>query len=44
MNKAIAWLNLAVTNNSPLTWLDAGLAPTSTPKARKPSRTKKNNV
>lgn len=44
MNKAIGSLDLAVTNNSPVTWLAAGPAPASIPKSVKPSRTRKKNV
>lgn len=44
MNKAIASLDLAVTNNSPITWLAAGPVPASIPKSVKPSRTRKKNV
>ena len=44
MNKVIASLDLAVTNNLPVIWLDAGAAPVSTPKPQKHSRTRKTNV
>jgi len=44
MNKAIATLNLAVTNNIPVRWMDGGIVPVSTPKPVKPARTLKNNV
>ncbi len=43
-NLAIATLDLAVSNNIPARWLDASSLPASTPKALKPSRTKKKNV
>jgi hypothetical protein len=43
MNKAIASLNLAVTNNIPARWMDAGV-PVSTPRPAKPARSLKNHV
>jgi cell division septal protein FtsQ len=43
-NKAIASLDLAVSNNIPARWLEANLLPPTAPKAPKPSRTKKKNV
>jgi hypothetical protein len=42
-NRAIATLNLAVTDNTPLRFTDAGVTP-STPKTSKPQRTRRRNV
>ena len=44
MHRAIASLDLAVTNNIPARWLEASLAPTATPKAPKILRTKRKPV
>jgi cell division septal protein FtsQ len=44
MNKALASLDLAVTNNIPARWLEAGSVPAGTPKTPKPVRTRKSNV
>jgi hypothetical protein len=44
MKRAIASLNLAVTNNSPVTWLETGDVPSTARNAAKPSRTKRKNV
>lgn len=44
MNKVIASLDLAVTNNVPVTWLDASSVPASTPKPQKTHRNGKTNV
>lgn len=44
MNRAIASLDLAVSNNIPVRWLDANAASSAPPKSPKPSRTKKKNV
>jgi len=43
-NKAIATLDLSVTNHLPALWVEASRAPAPTPKSSKPSRTKKKNV
>jgi hypothetical protein len=43
-NKAIASLDLAVSNNIPARWIEANLLPPSAPKPAKPTRTKKKNV
>ena len=43
-NKGIASLDLAVTNNIPARWIEAGVSPFNPPKPIKPSRTKKKNV
>ncbi len=42
--KAIATLDLAVTNNIPARWLEASAVPPLTPKALKPIRTRKKHV
>jgi len=42
--KAIASLDLAITNNIPATWLEASTLPPSTPKPVKPLRFKKKHV
>jgi hypothetical protein len=44
MGKAIASLDLAVTNNVPARWLEASALPPSTPKLPKQARTKKKHV
>lgn len=44
MNKAIATLDLAVTNNIPARWLEASAVPQTAPKAVKPLRNKRKNV
>ena len=44
MNKSIASLDLAVTNNIPARWLEAGVAPDSSPKLRPTPRPRKKNV
>jgi hypothetical protein len=44
MNKAIATLDLAVTNNIPARWLDASALPPAPPKSPKPLRPRKNHV
>jgi len=43
-NKAIATLDLSITNHLPALWVEAGQAPAATPKSSKPIRTKKKNV
>jgi len=43
-NKAIASLNLAVSNNIPARWLEANVGPPAVPKRPKPQRNRKNNV
>jgi hypothetical protein len=43
-SNAIATLNLAVTNNIPLRWLEASAAPPAAPKPAKPLRSKKKHV
>jgi hypothetical protein len=43
-NHAIATLNLAVTDNTPLTYSDAGVTPPATPKTVKPQRIRRRNV
>ena len=42
--KAIATLDLSITNNLPVKWVAAGSVPAVTPKAVKPVRTKRKNV
>ena len=44
LNKSLASLDLAVTNNIPARWLQASLQPANPPKAPKPIRTKRKNV
>jgi len=44
MGKAIATLDLAVSNNIPASWLEASALPVSSTKAPKPLRTKKKHV
>ncbi|HWQ92600.1 MAG TPA: FtsQ-type POTRA domain-containing protein [Clostridia bacterium] len=44
MGKAIATLDLAITNNIPARWLEASAVPSVTPKPPKTPRTKKKNV
>jgi cell division septal protein FtsQ len=44
MNRTIASLDLAVTNNTPVTWFSADAAPPARPQSTKSSRTKKKNV
>jgi cell division septal protein FtsQ len=44
LNKAIAALNLAVTNNIPARWMDGGAVPGSTPRPARPARTLRNHV
>jgi cell division septal protein FtsQ len=44
MGKAIATLDLAVTNNVPASWLEASAVPAPNPKLPKPLRTKKKHV
>jgi len=44
MNKRIATLDLAVTNNIPARWLEASVPPPPAPKAPKTARTKRKNV
>ena len=41
---AIGTLDLAVTNNVPLRWLEASAVPPATPKLSKPIRSKKKHV
>lgn len=43
-NKAIASLDLSVSNNIPARWVEANLVPASVPKAPRSTRTKKKNV
>jgi len=43
-SNAIATLNLAVTNNIPLRWLEASAVPPAAPKPAKPLRSKKKHV
>ncbi len=43
-NKAIATLDLAVSNNIPARWLEASTVPAATPKSPKTSRNKKKHV
>jgi hypothetical protein len=43
-SNAIATLNLAVTNNIPLRWLEAGAVPPAAPKPAQPLRSKKKHV
>jgi hypothetical protein len=44
MQRAVATLDLAVTNNIPARWLEASVLPPSPPKSAKPPRTKKKLV
>ncbi len=44
LGRAVASLDLAVTNNIPARWLEASAFPPLTPKAAKPPRTKKKHV
>jgi hypothetical protein len=44
INKAIATLDLAVTNHIPARWLEASAVPISAPKLPKPIRLKKKHV
>jgi len=44
MHRFIAWLDLAVTNNIPARWLEAGIVPESSPKPPKTVPLKKKNV
>jgi cell division septal protein FtsQ len=44
LSKAVATLDLAVTNNIPARWLEASAVPPASPKLPKPSRTRKKHV
>jgi len=44
LNKAIAALNLAVTNNIPARWMDGSAVPGSTPRPARPARNLRNHV
>jgi hypothetical protein len=44
MNKVIATLDLAVPNNVPARWVEAGTVPPAPPRSAKPQRSKKTNV
>lgn len=44
MNRVIATLDLAVSNNVPATWLEASSLPPPAPRYPKPPRTRRNNV
>lgn len=44
LNKSLASLDLAVTNNIPATWLQVSIGPVPAPKAPKTPRTKRKNV
>lgn len=44
MQRAVATLDLAVTNNIPARWLEASALPPSTPKSAKPPRAKRKHV
>jgi cell division septal protein FtsQ len=44
MSRAIASLNLAVPNNIPARWMDAGIVPAPAPKSVKPTHIRRNNV
>jgi len=44
LNKSLATLDLAVSNNIPVSWLQVGVVPGSSPKAPKTLRTKRKNV
>ena len=44
MNKVIAALDLAVSNNIPTRWLEASSLPPATPQDTKPHRTRRKNV
>jgi cell division protein FtsQ len=44
MNKAVASLNLAVSNNVPIHWMEAVAAPSASPKAINPAHPRRKNV
>src|SRR5206468_6065766 len=44
MNRTIATLNLAVTDNTPLRFTEAGVTPPTAPKTTKPQRIRRRNV
>jgi cell division septal protein FtsQ len=44
LSKAIAWMDLAVSNNVPVRWLEASAVPPAPPKVTKPLRTRKKHV
>jgi cell division septal protein FtsQ len=44
MNKAIATLNLAVSNNVPVRWMEAGVAPAAWPRQDNPPSVRRKNV
>jgi hypothetical protein len=44
MNKIVASLNLAVSNNVPVRWAEAVAAPSVTPKPVNPAHTRRKNV
>ena len=44
LNRAVATLDLAITNNIPACWLELGAAPISLPKVAKPLHIRKRHV
>ncbi len=44
MNKAVASLNLAVSNNVPVRWMEAVAVPSASPKTVNPATTRRKNV
>ena len=44
MNKAIVTLDLAVSNNVPVRWMEAGTLPVTAPKSVNPAHVRRNNV
>jgi len=44
MNKTVASLNLAVSNNVPVRWMEAVVAPSASPKTVNPAHTRRKNV
>jgi hypothetical protein len=44
MNQSVALLNLAVSNNVPVHWMEAVVAPSASPKAVNPAHPRRKNV
>jgi hypothetical protein len=44
MNQSVASLNLAVSNNVPVHWMEAVAAPSASPKAVNPAHPRRKNV
>jgi len=44
MNKAVASLNLAVSNNVPVRWMEAVVVPSAAPRTVNPAHTRRKNV